>query len=224
MSSGSFFKNNTPVEILSTHPKINGYHGVYLFDFLPYFDSIGYLYALESPCLTGCFKIGVTARSPEQRAAEVSKDLNIAEPFRVRAALKLKNFRLAETFAHAALKEFNIEFVKSVHHFIASNTGKPATRTHRSNEVFKCPAKEVEDLFDAAASGNDRVKKFEYEFLADSEKWLLDFERLYPNSAKIQFSWKATNRIMKSRHEQEVLCIQPVLGQEKSDSAQAHLF
>ena len=202
-------------EILTRHRKLNWSHFTYILELLPFFDSTGYLYALKSPCLPGAFKIGITAKTPEIRAAEVSKELNIAEPFCVSFKLRLKNYVMAEKFVHSALKLNNVEFVKSVDRWVCAETGTTPTRTHRSSEVFNCSVGQLEDRFRSVESGDERLKMFERDYLVDSEKCLIQAESLYPNSTAILFPWKAINRTFRTRLNSGQLCIQPAYQQRE---------
>ncbi len=67
-------------------------------------DSMrGYVYALINPSLPDLVKVGKTARSPEERAAELSAATGVPTPFIVGFSIHVSDCGGAERYAHQAL-------------------------------------------------------------------------------------------------------------------------
>lgn len=67
----------------------------------------GWLYLLINPAMPGLVKIGMTTRSPEERAQELAST-GVPMPFHVAAAWAVDNVRAAERDAHAALARYRV--------------------------------------------------------------------------------------------------------------------
>jgi hypothetical protein len=140
---------------------------------LQHFDTVGFLYIMESEVLEGGLKIGVTAKPPNMRAQELLKEFGRDEPFYVLGAWRFRNYRLAERFIQHCLCDYKQVFIKEVEHFNEARTGKPCKRTHRSGEVFKCSF--------------DDAYKFVSQLLHRDES-VFTFERLVVHEARTYLS------------------------------------
>lgn len=67
----------------------------------------GWLYLLTNPAMPGLVKIGMTTRSPEERAQELAST-GVPLPFHVAAAWAVDDVRAAERDAHAALARYRV--------------------------------------------------------------------------------------------------------------------
>lgn len=67
----------------------------------------GWLYLLTNPAMPGLVKIGMTTRSPEERALELAST-GVPMPFHVAAAWAVDDVRAAERDAHAALARYRV--------------------------------------------------------------------------------------------------------------------
>ena len=63
----------------------------------------GHVYALSNPAMPGLLKIGMTRRTPEERAAELSASSGLPEPFRVEYSEYSADAPTLERTVHAAL-------------------------------------------------------------------------------------------------------------------------
>lgn len=78
----------------------------------------GWLYVLENPAMPNLCKVGMTTRSPEERAEELLTT-GVPQPFRIAAAWPTADVKAAERAAHEALARW---------------------RTHDTREWFAVPA------------------------------------------------------------------------------------
>ncbi len=67
----------------------------------------GWLYVLANPAMPGLCKVGMTTRTPEERAAELH-DTGSPAPYAVAAAWPVDDVRAAERDAHAALARYRV--------------------------------------------------------------------------------------------------------------------
>lgn len=67
----------------------------------------GWLYLLTNPAMPELVKIGMTTRSPEERALELAST-GVPMPFHVAAAWAVDDVRAAERDAHAALARYRV--------------------------------------------------------------------------------------------------------------------
>lgn len=67
----------------------------------------GWLYILTNPAMSGLCKIGMTTRTPEERAAELH-DTGSPAPYAVAAAWPVDDVRVAERAAHAVLARYRV--------------------------------------------------------------------------------------------------------------------
>ncbi|MCV2873232.1 GIY-YIG nuclease family protein [Defluviimonas sp. WL0050] len=67
----------------------------------------GWLYLLTNPAMPALVKIGMTTRSPEERAQELAST-GVPMPFHVAAAWAVDDVRAAERDAHAALARYRV--------------------------------------------------------------------------------------------------------------------
>lgn len=67
----------------------------------------GWLYLLTNPAMPGSVKIGMTTRSPEERAQELAST-GVPMPFHVAAAWAVHDVREAERDAHEALARYRV--------------------------------------------------------------------------------------------------------------------
>ena len=63
-------------------------------------SAAGYVYILTNPALPGLLKIGKTTRTPQLRAAELSKPTGVPRPFEVAYALYVLDCHRVEKRAH----------------------------------------------------------------------------------------------------------------------------
>lgn len=70
--------------------------------------SAGYVYILTNPALPGLLKIGKTTRTPQLRAAELSKPTGVPRPFEVAYALYVLDCHRVEKRAHQQLSEVRV--------------------------------------------------------------------------------------------------------------------
>lgn len=68
----------------------------------------GWLYLLTNPAMPGLVKVGMTTRSPEERAQELAST-GVPMPFEVEAAWPVDDVRAAERIAHAALSGHRVD-------------------------------------------------------------------------------------------------------------------
>ena len=71
---------------------------------VPSHRSPGWVYVLTNPAIPGRVKIGCTARTPEIRAAELSKASAVPEPFAVAWAAAVTDHKAVERIVHSRLK------------------------------------------------------------------------------------------------------------------------
>ena len=67
----------------------------------------GWVYVIANPAMPGLCKIGMTTRSPEERAQELH-DTGSPVPYRVAAKWPVADVRAAEQAAQAALARFRV--------------------------------------------------------------------------------------------------------------------
>lgn len=67
----------------------------------------GFLYLMTNPAMPGLVKIGMTTRSPEERAQELAST-GVPMPFHVAAAWPVDDVRAAERDAHEALARYRV--------------------------------------------------------------------------------------------------------------------
>ena len=67
----------------------------------------GFLYLMTNPAMPGLVKIGMTTRSPEERAQELAST-GVPMPFHVAAAWPVDDVRAAERGAHEALARYRV--------------------------------------------------------------------------------------------------------------------
>lgn len=67
----------------------------------------GWLYLLTNPAMPGLVKIGMTTRSPEERAQELAST-GVPMPFHVAAAWAVDDVRAAERDAHAVFARYRV--------------------------------------------------------------------------------------------------------------------
>lgn len=67
----------------------------------------GFLYLMTNPAMPGLVKIGMTTRSPEERAQELAST-GVPMPFHVAAAWPVDDVRSAERDAHEALARYRV--------------------------------------------------------------------------------------------------------------------
>ena len=67
----------------------------------------GWLYLLTNSAMPGLVKIGMTTRSPEERAQELAST-GVPMPFHVAAAWAVDDVRAAERDAHAVLARYRV--------------------------------------------------------------------------------------------------------------------
>jgi len=67
----------------------------------------GFLYLMTNPAMPGLVKIGMTTRSPEERAQELAST-GVPMPFHVAAAWPVDDVRSAERDAHEALDRYRV--------------------------------------------------------------------------------------------------------------------
>lgn len=68
----------------------------------------GWLYLMTNPAMPGLVKVGMTTRSPEERAQELAST-GVPMPFTVAAAWAVDDVRAAERAAHAALARHRVD-------------------------------------------------------------------------------------------------------------------
>jgi predicted RNA-binding Zn-ribbon protein involved in translation (DUF1610 family) len=103
----------------------------------------GFVYVLVNPSIPDLFKVGMTERSPEERAREVSVGTGVPTPFEVLAAVPSGNPAEDERSVHAVLSEARVgddrEFFKGeaiqIIQAVEKATGFPAKRYGRFKET-----------------------------------------------------------------------------------------
>lgn len=83
--------------------------------------EIGFVYVLQHDAMPGIYKVGMTLRSPSQRAAELSSLTGVPGEFSVACYVEVEDPRRIESHMHGLLCRYRIE-------------GK---------EFFRCPLSEV---------------------------------------------------------------------------------
>lgn len=68
----------------------------------------GWIYLLTNPAMPGLVKVGMTTRSPEERAHELAST-GVPMPFDVEAAWPVDDVRAAERAAHTALSGHRVD-------------------------------------------------------------------------------------------------------------------
>ena len=63
-------------------------------------SEYGFVYVLQNDCMNGTYKIGMTDRSPTQRAKELSRDTGVPMPYEVVFYAEVKGPRKAEAMLH----------------------------------------------------------------------------------------------------------------------------
>ena len=88
----------------------------------------GYVYCLSNTTMPGLLKVGMTTRTPEERARELFTT-SVGAPFTVEFAKKVRNPMAKEHTLHLLLEQYT-------------------ERTSRSREFFRVSPEEVRTLFD----------------------------------------------------------------------------
>ena len=68
----------------------------------------GWIYALTNRSLNGLYKVGMTSKTPEERAAELSAATASPTPFFVVYAKETDDIRTAENDVHNILSDFRV--------------------------------------------------------------------------------------------------------------------
>jgi hypothetical protein len=68
--------------------------------------AAGYVYILVNPAMPGMLKIGMTRRTPEERARELSRATGVPVPFRVAFAEYVRDCERAERLIHRRLDRY----------------------------------------------------------------------------------------------------------------------
>jgi hypothetical protein len=64
----------------------------------------GFLYIMINDAMPNLVKVGMTTRSPWERAAELSQPTGVPSPFQVKRAFPVIDVEIAETRSHAILE------------------------------------------------------------------------------------------------------------------------
>ena len=72
------------------------------------FNKSGFIYILTNPSMSGLLKIGMTTRSPLQRAKELSSATGIPTPFEVSFSIYVNNCFKAEQYVHKMLAQYRL--------------------------------------------------------------------------------------------------------------------
>lgn len=91
-------------------------------------SSTGWVYCLSNPVFPGLLKVGVTGRTPEERAKELFST-GVPLPFKIEFAKKVAGAFDKERTLHALLEQYS-------------------DRVNRSREFFRISAEEVRKFFD----------------------------------------------------------------------------
>ncbi len=78
--------------------------------------ATGHVYILINATMPGYLKIGMTVRTPEERAAELSAVSGIPVPFSVAYAEETPDCALAETLIHSRLDRFRTNQAREFFH------------------------------------------------------------------------------------------------------------
>jgi hypothetical protein len=70
--------------------------------------SIGHIYLLLNPTMPGYLKIGMTKRTPDERARELSQSSGVAVPYAVAYSEEVLNCEVAESMIHTRLAKFRV--------------------------------------------------------------------------------------------------------------------
>lgn len=105
----------------------------------------GWLYLLTNPAMPGLVKIGMTTRSPEERAQELAST-GVPMPFHVAAAWAVDDVRAAERDAHEALARYRVNdqrewfrlTVPAAIKALGRGTAARPSIGHRAFRVLRC--------------------------------------------------------------------------------------
>lgn len=98
-------------------------------------NECGFVYVLQHDAMPGVYKIGMTMRSPHQRAAELSSVTGVPGEFNVACYVEVENPRSIERLIHESLGGSRVE-------------GK---------EFFRCPLSEI---ITCISSLDDRLSEY----------------------------------------------------------------
>ena len=98
----------------------------------------GYLYCLSNESMPGLLKVGMTSRTPEDRAKELFTT-GVPLPFKIEFAKKIKNTNKKEGIIHNILSQYK-------------------DRINPRREFFRVPPEEVKALFDLI-DGEEWIEK-----------------------------------------------------------------
>lgn len=111
----------------------------------------GFVYVLSNPSIPGLVKIGRTDRPVEERAAELSRDSGVLEPFEIEAYFAVDDADTAENEVHRALsvyrkpdREFFLLDVKRAIGLVEEAIGHASTYAHPRWVRELEPAKELD--------------------------------------------------------------------------------
>lgn len=108
--------------------------------------SIGYIYCFSNPSMPGLYKVGMTDRTPEERAKELYST-GVPEPFVIKFAIKVQDPKHAESIVHKALESFTV-------------------RPNPKREYFRASIEQIKLVFDLI---NINQIKEEKEIVSDNE-------------------------------------------------------
>ncbi len=108
--------------------------------------SIGYIYCFSNPSMPGLYKVGMTDRTPEERAKELYST-GVPEPFVIELAIKVQDPKHAESVIHKALESFTI-------------------RPNPKREYFRASIQQIKLVFDLISINQIKEEK---EIVSDNE-------------------------------------------------------
>ena len=152
--------------------------------------TTGHIYILLNPTMPTYLKIGMTSRTPEERARELSQATGVPVPYTVAYSEEVINCEAAESMVHSRLAKFRVNRGREFFHLplrdairelseIAQAVGRPEIRmadpalaqsTDELVDAEVIPAMDLHECAPLVGSGRQRVATFA---IAPSEQELV---------------------------------------------------
>jgi hypothetical protein len=166
---------------------------------LKHFDTVGFLYVMQSDSIPEFLKVGITTRPLNKRAQEHTKDFILCQPFQVLAAWQMRNFRLVEYFLMRRLLHLRSNYVKGRRYFRDVRERKLCVRTHRSAELYKSSFEEAYSQISLVLNKTPELVEFEQWFLDWLTKQLSVFRQQATGGKEYVRFWQRALDTMRQR-------------------------
>lgn len=131
-------------------------------------SEYGFVYVLHSPSMPGVYKVGMTERSPNLRARELSKFTGVPEDYEVVFYAEFERAREAEMAAHLSLSKYRvndgreffrcplgliIQTIEGDGEFLSSYVSDLALEAKNPGSIFPCAPLSFEACLHADGAG-----------------------------------------------------------------------